>query len=89
MEDLLESYKVSFFNMEKEDHKNYIYVFLPQYIEENIIIMHDKNKAIEYSREKNCKVEVFEKEIKGFYRPLNEFYINGKYYVEISNNKFN
>jgi hypothetical protein len=89
MEDLLESCKISFLNIEKETHKIYIYVYLPQNIDENITIMHDKYKAIEYSKEKNCKVEIFEKEIKGFYRPLNEFYINGKYYLEISNNKFN
>jgi len=88
MEDLIESCKVSFFNTERDDHKKYIYVYSPQYIGENVIIMHDKNKAIEYSREKKCKVEIFEKEIKGFYIPLNEFYINGKYYVEISNEGF-
>ena len=72
-------------NMEKDDYKKYIYVYSPQNIGEDIIIIHDKNKAIGYSKEKNCKVEIFEKEIKGFYRPLNQFYINGKYFVEISN----
>lgn len=87
MEDLIESCKVSFFNTEKDNNKKYIYVYSPQYIGEEIMIMHDKTKAIEYSKEKNCKVVIFEKEIKGFYRPLNEFYINGKYYVEIPNDK--
>lgn len=55
MEDLIESCKISFFNTEKDEYKKYIYVYSPQHIEENIIIMHDKTKAIEYSKEKIVK----------------------------------
>jgi hypothetical protein len=33
---------------------------------------------------KMCKIEIFEKEIKSFYRHIKEFYINGLHYKELN-----
>jgi hypothetical protein len=86
MEDGIETYRVNIFNMynkEKlEKKKDLIYVYTPDY--GNVIIIHNKKKAIEYSKEASCKICIFEKEIKSFYKPTNEFYLNGIHYNEIN-----
>jgi hypothetical protein len=90
MEDGIETYRVSIFNnfntnkeKVKIDEKEFIYIYTPEY--GDIVIIHNKKKAIEYSKEMNCKISIFEKEIKCFYKPTNEFYLNGVHYIEINN----
>jgi len=81
MEDGIENYRSTLLGRyEKNDSKKYIYAYLPQKNGEKIIILHDRDTAINYSKEKNCRIDFFEKEIKGFYRPLNEYAINGIIY---------
>lgn len=79
MEDGIETYRVKIFDTKYNEEKpEYIYVHTP--LNGHIIIIHNKKMAINYSKENSCKIEVFEKEIKGFYRFINEFYVNGNYY---------
>jgi hypothetical protein len=87
MEDGIENYRSTLlYTDEKDDFKKNIYVYFPVNNREKIIIFHDKAKAIDYSKEKKCKIQFFEKEIKGFYRPLNEYVINGIIYYTEPNN---
>jgi hypothetical protein len=83
MEDGIETYKNTLINsLYIEKDNEYIYVHIPQNGE--ITVLHNKKEAIEYSKKNNCKIEIFEKEIKGFYRPIQEFYINGLYFKELN-----
>ena len=59
MEDGIERSKV---NYEEEESKRekYVYIFLPS--NGNYIIFFDKDKAIEYSKKNNCRVDIFNKD---------------------------
>jgi hypothetical protein len=87
MEDCIETYRFSLFDKlsgakcNTKCNTKYIYIYNP--VDSNIIIIHDKNTAIQYSKNNNVKIEIFEKEEKGFYMPINEFYINGMHSIEM------
>jgi len=84
MEDCIETYRFSLFDKLSNsiNNKKYIYIYNPH--DSDIIIIHDKNTAIQYSKNNNVKIEIFEKESKGFYTPINEFYINGFHSIVIA-----
>ena len=74
MEDGIERSKV---NYEEEESKRekYVYIFLPS--NGNYIIFFDKDKAIEYSKKNNCRVDIFiETESSVYIRTVN-YYENG------------
>ena len=74
MEDGIERSKV---NYEEEESKRekYVYIFLPS--NGNYIIFFDKDKAIEYSKKNNCRVDIFiESENSVYIRTVN-YYENG------------
>ena len=79
MEDGLERSTIMY-NIEKDI--KYIYAFMPEpFSWKNCIIFSNKSTAIEYSKEKNCSIEIFIELDEGVYKPTNRQYINGKYII--------
>jgi hypothetical protein len=79
MEDGIERSKVNY-EEEKEKEKEskrekYIYIFLPS--NGNYIIFFDKDKAIEYSRKNNCRVDIFIESESSVYTRSKNYYENG------------
>ena len=74
MEDGIERSKV-IYEEEESKREKYIYIFLPS--NGNYIIFFDKDKAIEYSKKNNCRVDIFiETESSVYIRTVN-YYENG------------
>ena len=74
MEDGIERSKVIYEDEESKREK-YVYIFLPS--NGNYIIFFDKDKAIEYSKKNNCRVDIFiETESSVYIRTVN-YYENG------------
>ena len=75
MEDGIERSTV---NYEEEESKRekYVYIFLPS--NGNYIIFFDKNKAIEYSKKNNCRVDIFTETENGVYIRTGNYYENGE-----------
>ena len=76
MEDGIERSKVNYEEEEKESKKEkYVYIFL--LVNGNYIIFFDKNKAIEYSKKNNCRVDIFIEAENGVYTRSKNYYENG------------
>ena len=74
MEDGIERSKV-IYEEEESKREKYVYIFLPS--NGNYIIFFDKDKAIEYSKKNNCRVDIFiETESSVYIRTVN-YYENG------------
>ena len=75
MEDGIERSKV---NYEEEESKRekYVYIFLPS--NGNYIIFFDKDKAIEYSKKNNCRVDIFIETESSVYIRTGNYYENGE-----------
>ena len=75
MEDGIERSKVIYEEEEESKREKYVYIFLPS--NGNYIIFFDKDKAIEYSKKNNCRVDIFiETESSVYIRTVN-YYENG------------
>ena len=75
MEDGIERSKVNYEEEEESKREKYVYIFLPS--NGNYIIFFDKDKAIEYSKKNNCRVDIFiETESSVYIRTVN-YYENG------------
>ena len=79
MEDGIERSTVSYEEEEEEEEESkrekYVYIFLPS--NGNYIIFFDKDKAIEYSRKNNCRVDIFIESESGVYTRTKKYYENG------------
>jgi hypothetical protein len=73
MEDGIERSKV---NYEEEKEIKYVYIFLPS--NGNYIIFFDKDKAIDYSKKNNCRVDIFTETENGVYIRTGNYYENGE-----------
>jgi hypothetical protein len=60
---------------EKERENKYVYIFLQS--NGNYIIFFDNDKAIEYSRKNNCRVEIFIETESSVYTSTKKYYENG------------
>lgn len=60
---------------ENEKEEKYTYIFLPS--NSNYIIFFDKDKAIEYSRKNNCRVDIFIESESSVYTRSKNYYENG------------
>jgi len=72
MEDGIERSTV---NYEEEKEIKYVYIFLPT--NGNYIIFFDKDKAIDYSRKNNCRVDIFIESESSVYTRSKNYYENG------------
>lgn len=72
MEDGIERSKVIY---EEEEEIKYVYIFLPS--NGNYIIFFDKDKAIEYSKKNNCRVDIFIESENSVYTRTKNYYENG------------
>ena len=76
MEDGIERSKVNYEEEEESKREKYVYIFLPS--NGNYIIFFDKNKAIEYSKKNNCRVDIFTETENGVYIRTGNYYENGE-----------
>jgi poly-D-alanine transfer protein DltD len=68
--------------MEEIEKNKYIYVYIPDNSDwEDYIIIKNKLKAIEYSKIKKCRIEIFNETEEGIYKPLYRYYKNGEYFI--------
>ena len=75
MEDGIERSTVNYEEEESKKEK-YVYIFLPS--NGNYIIFFDKDKAIEYSKKNNCRVDIFTETENGVYIRTGNYYENGE-----------
>ena len=75
MEDGIERSKVDYEEEKESKKEKYVYIFL--LVNGNYIIFFDKNKAIEYSKKNNCRVDIFIESETGFYTRSKNYYENG------------
>ena len=75
MEDGIERSKV-IYEEEESKREKYVYIFLPS--NGNYIIFFDKNKAIEYSKKNNCRVDIFTETENSVYIRTGNYYENGE-----------
>lgn len=62
-------------SMEEIEKNKCIYVYIPDNSDwKNYIIIKDKLKANEYSKNKNCRVEIFNQIEEGIYKPFCCYY---------------
>jgi hypothetical protein len=80
MEDGIEREQLSI--IDKIEKNKDIYIYLPDNSDlKDYIIIKDKLKAIEYSKTKNCRVEIFNQTEEGIYKPIYSYYKNGEYFM--------
>jgi hypothetical protein len=80
MEDQIE--REHFFFMDEIERKKYIYIYISDNSTwEDYVIIKDKHKAIEYSKNKNGRVEIFHQVEETIYKPLCRYYKNGQYFI--------
>ena len=61
---------------------NFIYLFIKDNSDwKDYTIITNKNKAIEYSKIKDCRVEIFTKNEEENYKPTFCYYKNGEYFI--------
>lgn len=66
----------------KKNNNNFIYLFIKDNSDwEDYIIITSKNKAVEYSKIKNCRIEIFTKNEEENYEPTFCYYKNGEYFM--------
>ena len=75
MEDGIERSKVDYEEEKESKKEKYVYIFL--LVNGNYIIFFDKNKAIEYSKKNNCRVDIFIESETGVYTRSKNYYENG------------
>ena len=75
MEDGIERSKVNYEEEEESKREKYVYIFLPS--NGNYIIFFDKDKAIEYSKKNNCRVDIFIETESSVYTCSKNYYENG------------
>jgi|LakMenE18May11ns_1017448.scaffolds.fasta_scaffold7257904_1 hypothetical protein len=69
-------------NIENIENNQFIYLFIKDNSDwEDYIIITNKNKAIEYSNNNNCRVEIFTENKEGNYEPTFCYYKNGEYNI--------
>jgi hypothetical protein len=76
MEDGIERSTVNYEEEKEKEKEKYVYIFLPS--NGNYIIFFDKNKAIEYSKKNNCRVDIFTETENGVYIRTGNYYENGE-----------
>jgi hypothetical protein len=63
-------------------NNNLIYLFVKDHSDwEDSIIINDKDKAIEYSTIKKCRIEIFAENEEGIYKPTYRYYKDGIYFI--------
>jgi hypothetical protein len=75
MEDGIERSTVNYEEEKESKREKYVYIFLPS--NGNYIIFFDKDKAIEYSRKNNCRVDIFIETENSVYTCTKKYYENG------------
>ena len=75
MEDGIERSTVNYEEEKETKREKYVYIFLPS--NGNYIIFFDKDKAIEYSRKNNCRVDIFIESESSVYTFSKNYYENG------------
>jgi hypothetical protein len=75
MEDGIERSKVNYEEEKESKKEKYVYIFL--LVNGNYIIFFDKDKAIEYSKKNNCRVDIFIESETGVYTRSKNYYENG------------
>jgi hypothetical protein len=75
MEDGIERSIVNYEEEKEGNVEKYVYIFLPS--NGNYIIFFNKNKAIEYSRKNNCRVDIFIEAESSVYTFTKNYYENG------------
>jgi hypothetical protein len=79
MEDQIE--RETLFFIDEIERKKYIYIYISDNSEwKEYVIIRDKYKAIEYSKNKNGRVEIFNQIEENIYKPLSRYYKNGQYH---------
>jgi hypothetical protein len=82
MEDGIERNINSFDTIKKIKEIKFIYLFVKDHSDwEDSIIINDKNAAIEYSKIKKCRIEIFAENEEGIYKPTFRYYKDGEYFV--------
>ena len=76
MEDGIERSKVNYEEEKDSKREKYVYIFLPS--NGNYIIFFDKDKAIDYSKKNNCRVDIFTETENGVYIRTGNYYENGE-----------
>ena len=75
MEDGIERSIVNYEEEGESKREKYVYIFLPS--NGNYIIFFDKDKAIEYSRKNNCRIDIFIETENSVYTCTKKYYENG------------
>ena len=75
MEDGIERSTINYDCKKPDIETRYIYIFAP--INGNYIIFFDKEKAIDYSRKNNCRVDIFIETENSVYNSTKNYYKNG------------
>ena len=87
MEDGIEMYKSSFLNLyskkQEQSNQKYIYIHTKKYGTGEYKMFDDEESAIDFSIDKKCRVDIFINEVKGCYRPTNEYFLNGIKYASL------
>ena len=76
MEDGIERSKVNYEEEEESKREKYVYIFLPS--NGNYIIFFYKDKAIEYSKKNNCRVDICIEAESSVYIRTGNYYENGE-----------
>jgi hypothetical protein len=87
MEDGIEMHQSTLFDTKqqtlyKQELNKYIYIYNKKFGSGEYKIFDEEDKAIQFSKENNCKVEILIKEVKGFYTPIKVYFKDGIKYVE-------
>jgi len=83
MEDGIEMYKPTLFDTKQQSPElKYIYIYNKKFGSGEYKIFDEEDKAIQFSKENNCKVEILVKEVKGFYTLTKEYFKAGIKFVE-------
>ena len=86
MEDGIENYKSTIWNDMKTNNQKimqkYIYIYNKKYGSGEYTIIPSEEEAIVFSKEKNCRVDIYTQEIKNFYTPTTQYFKNGIKYKD-------
>jgi hypothetical protein len=86
MEDGIETYKTKIFDYietanndytQKKINQKIIYIYNKGYGTGKYNILENEERAIQFSKENKCRVEIFQEEANGIYAPINEYYQDG------------
>jgi hypothetical protein len=86
MEDGIEMHQSTLFDIPyKQELNKYIYIYNKKFGSGEYKIFDEEDKAIQFSKENNCKVEILIKEVKGFYTPIKVYFKDGIKCIEDDN----